>query len=161
MANIKTMVWKTSNVSILTAVNIAAVGGYRLAQKLKLNGVMNMAATVEIAVRLTERATFPRAREVMKLETLPPGQAATIIIPIAILGRGSITSTNRKVSKGRTRNCETTPTMAGFGTLVRRRKSANLKSKATPNMITAKQRLSAQSDSLLKLSCTASMVSGR
>ncbi len=45
-----------------------------------------MAPSVAIAVKLTERATLPFAREEMKLDILPPGQAATKIIPNAMVG---------------------------------------------------------------------------
>ncbi|MEZ4905059.1 MAG: hypothetical protein R2822_26560 [Spirosomataceae bacterium] len=56
---------------------------YRLPQKVKLKGVITTAIMVLIAVRLTAKATFPRANDVIKLEILPPGQAATSIIPNA------------------------------------------------------------------------------
>jgi len=47
---------------------------------------MIIAASVAIAVRLTDKATLPFAREDMKLDILPPGHAATRIIPIATVG---------------------------------------------------------------------------
>ena len=56
---------------------------YNPPQKAKLSGVINTAKTVATAVRLTDNSTFPFANEEMKFEILPPGQAATRIIPIA------------------------------------------------------------------------------
>ena len=45
----------------------AAAGGYMLALKVKLNGVITIDSSVEAAERLTERATFPLASSEMKL----------------------------------------------------------------------------------------------
>jgi hypothetical protein len=47
-----------------------------------------MAATVEMAVSVTDSATLPFAFIDMKLEMLPPGHEATRIIPRAMLGAG-------------------------------------------------------------------------
>ena len=58
----------------------------RVPQNVKLNGVMIMAPRSETAVRLTERATLPRARALKKFDTFPPGQEATRIIPNPIVG---------------------------------------------------------------------------
>ena len=52
----------------------------------KLKGVRNTALIVAIAVRLTDKATFPLASDEIKLEIFPPGQAATRIMPNAIDG---------------------------------------------------------------------------
>ncbi len=85
------------------------------AQKEKLNGVKKMAATLETAVKLTESATFPWARLVKKLETFPPGQAATRNMPKAMLGGGLSRVTNTQVKKGKIKNWENIPTTKPFG----------------------------------------------
>ena len=59
---------------------------YNLPHTEKLRGVIKTAASVAIAVRLTDKATFPLASEEIKLEILPPGQAATKIIPRPMVG---------------------------------------------------------------------------
>ena len=64
----------------------------------------NIAKKVAKAVRLTDKAVFPFAKCVMKLEMFPPGQAATIIIPKAILGCGLISITKIKVNNGNNTN---------------------------------------------------------
>ena len=63
-----------------------------------------MAAILENAVRLTDSAIFPLARLVRKLETFPPGHAATRNMPSAILGGGFAIEINTQVKKGKTRN---------------------------------------------------------
>jgi hypothetical protein len=74
-----------------------------------------MAATLDMAVKLTESATFPLARLVKKLETFPPGQAATRNIPKAMLGGGLSSVTNTQVRKGNTKNWENIPITNPFG----------------------------------------------
>lgn len=103
----------------------------------KLSGVIKVAAMVAIAVRLTERATFPFAIAVIKFEMLPPGQAAIKIIPNATVGVGLSTRTNRKVTKGNRKNCEITPIRADFGFMNTSLKCWIFMSKATPNIIKA------------------------
>ena len=70
----------------LISLIITAVSGFKLPQKAIFKGVKIIARTVDIAVMLTERAVLPRARCVIKFDTLPPGQAATRIIPNAMEG---------------------------------------------------------------------------
>ena len=80
-----------------------------------LAAVGAIAAMVAKAVRLTLRAAFPPARWVIKLDMFPPGQAATIIIPSAILALGSMIQINRKVSAGKMMNWDKIPSMEDFG----------------------------------------------
>lgn len=82
-----------------------------------------MATTVVMAVRLTERAKLPFANWQMKLEMLPPGQAATSIIPKAILGCGLKAQTNRKVRNGNSKNCDAMPVRVDLGSPISRLKS--------------------------------------
>ena len=59
---------------------------YNPPQKEKLNGVMNTASPVDMAVSVTDSSVLARDSDDMKLEMLPPGQAATSIMPMATIG---------------------------------------------------------------------------
>ena len=59
---------------------------YMLPQNEKLNGVVNTQRTVLMAVNDTDSSEFPLQSDVMKLDTFPPGHAATRIIPSEIIG---------------------------------------------------------------------------
>ena len=96
-----------------------------------------MAKNVANAVKLTDKAVFPFAKCVIKLEMFPPGQAATIIIPNAILGCGLISITNKKVNNGNKINCDNMPIKINFGRCKRSLKSLMVIDKATPNITTA------------------------
>lgn len=88
---------------------IAAVGPYIEPQNCKFKGVIKTAKRVATAVKLTDKAEFPLAKWVIKFEILPPGQAATINIPNAILGIGSVNHTNKNVTMGNNKNWLKTP----------------------------------------------------
>jgi hypothetical protein len=77
---------------------------------------------------------------------LPPGQAATSIMPSAMLGAGLITMISRKVKAGSSTNCPAMPMMTGLGMVSTALKSATLRSSATPNITRPMMALSAQSD---------------
>lgn len=111
---------------------------YNLPQKAKLKGVKKIALIVAKAVRLIDNSVFPLARCEIKLEILPPGQAATSIIPNATLGVGFIIKTSKKVNNGRKKNCDIIPTNADFGLRITSLKLAGFISRATPNMINAR-----------------------
>ena len=100
-----------------------------------LNGVMNTAVTLAMAVIHTESAVFPLARAVMKFEILPPGHAATIIIPIATLGIGFKIKTNKKVKKGSATNWDRNPISTDFGAEKTRIKSFTRSLSATPSIM--------------------------
>jgi hypothetical protein len=76
---------------------------YNPPHSLKLNGVINMASMVEIAVNVTDNSEFPLDRDVIKFEMLPPGHAATRIIPMAAVGVITLLKiiTRMNVMKGR------------------------------------------------------------
>ena len=97
-------VWDGYMVFGTTYLTQVALGILNVCQNEILNGVMNTAVTLAMAVIHTESAVFPLARAVMKFEILPPGHAATIIIPIATLGIGFKIKTNKKVKKGSAKN---------------------------------------------------------
>jgi|TARA_B110000971_G_scaffold35824_2_gene34080 hypothetical protein len=86
----------------------------------------------------TDRAALPLAREVMKLEILPPGHAAISIIPKATLGIGLKINTNKKVKKGRAMNWEIKPTKTDLGDEKTRIKSLICSLRATPSIINPK-----------------------
>ena len=115
-----------------------------------------MANRVAIAVKLTERAEFPLAKCVIKLETLPPGQAATMIIPSAMLGAGSINQTKTNVKAGRSKNWLSTPTKTGLGYWINRLKSAGEISRATPNITKARAKFKSHKAFVSKLMCMVS-----
>ena len=108
-------------------------------------------------VRLTDRAVLALARCVMKLEMFPPGQAATSIMPNAILGEGSMIKTKTNVAAGSSRNCNSSPTSAALGAIKTFLKSSSLMSSAIPNMMMARHKLSTQSESWLKFSLAESI----
>lgn len=134
-----------------------AVGGYKFPQNCKLKGVIKIAATVANAVRLTLSAVFPPERWVIKLEIFPPGQAATKIIPNAILGFGCKIRISPKVKAGRIINCEATPSKDDLGLRHNLLKSDGLMSSATPNITIARHRLSSHNASWLKCICIESI----
>ena len=68
----------------------------------------------------------------------PQGQAATIIIPIAIEGGGFTTNINKNVIKGSTIICETQPIITDFGFVYSVLKSSFLISIASENKIKAR-----------------------
>jgi len=102
-----------------------------------LKGVIKIAASVAMAVKLTDNATFPLPRADIKLEMLPPGQAATKIIPNATAGEGFKINTKRNVTKGKRKNCDAKPIITDFGFFITFLKFSRLISNATPNIINA------------------------
>src|ERR1035437_8992000 len=88
---------------------------YKLPHSAKLKGVKKIAPEVEIAVRLTARATFPLAIELIKFEMFPPGHAATKIIPRAMVGVGFNKMTNKKVIAGKRKVWLMYPMIAALG----------------------------------------------
>ena len=79
---------------------------YMLPQNAKLSGVVNTHAAVLMAVSETESSVLPLDNEVMKFDMLPPGHAATRIIPSAIIGDIQFLNVivRRNVSAGRSRS---------------------------------------------------------
>ena len=139
-----------TNGSNSIAFKMVAVGSCRLLQNWKFKGVITKQTKVANAVRLTDKAEFPFAICVIKLEIFPPGQAATKNIPKAILGLGLIAFTNKKVSAGNNMNCEKIPVKSIFGFLNKRLKSSVVMPSATPNIIIANVMLSIQRPLLSK-----------
>lgn len=117
----------------------ALVSGKNVAQKSKLNGVRKGVNTVAMAVSETESAILALETEEIKLETFPPGQAATRIIPKARAGWGLKSMTRSAVNAGNTMNCERVPIKTLLGFLLTCLKSRISIPKAMPNMIKPKQ----------------------
>ena len=90
---------------------------------------------------LTETATLPRAIQVMMLEKLPPGQAATSIMPRASIGSMRSAQQARQVSAGSRTNCASRPITGALGSRTIRLKSSRRRSNETPNIITARMML--------------------
>ena len=76
------------------------VRGWSPAQKTMLKGVVSTARALESAVNETERAASPRAAWVRTFDAFPPGQAATTIMPRAMLAVGAMAKVRRKVRAG-------------------------------------------------------------
>ncbi len=104
MANNKETNSTISTGEMATSVNIFDVGPYNEPQNSRFKGVIITANKVATAVRLTDKAELPLAKCVMKLEIFPPGHAATMNIPKAMLEIGSIIHTNAKVIAGKSIN---------------------------------------------------------
>ena len=111
-----------------------------------MKGVRNIEKRVEKAVKLTESAAFPFAKWLIKLETFPPGQAATKNIPKATDGGGWIINMNIHVKNGRKRNWLRIPARNDFGSFHIAVKSETLRSKATPNIMIASEIFKNKSD---------------
>jgi len=94
----------------------------------------------------------------MIFERLPPGQAATRIMPKAMDGWGLRISVRRKVKAGRSMNWATRPIPGAFGEIMIRLKSSSLRSKATPNIMRPMAALTTNNIWGLKLSRTWSTI---
>ena len=111
--------------------------GIETAPKAKLSGVISRLITVVVPVRLIDKATFDFEIAEIRLETFPPGHAATKIIPIATAVLGFKIRTSRYVSAGNRKYCEITPTIADFGCIITSLKCFGFIPNATPNMMNA------------------------
>lgn len=80
----------------------------------KPSGVRINAKSDEKAVRVTDKARFPFANSVKKFEALPPGQAATSIIPSANPGEGSNKKIRITVISGSKKYCDRKPVSKAF-----------------------------------------------
>lgn len=131
-------VWNICHGSIANSLNRGDDFKYRPPQRAKFNGVNNRAPAVANAVRDIDKAVFAFAMCDMKLLILPPGQAATKIIPRAIAGVGLISLTKRKVIPGSKMNWLKIPTNRDFGFVTTFLNCSNFKSSAIPNIIIAR-----------------------
>ena len=74
-----------------------------------------IASRLETLVTLTDRAVLPRARWVMTLDRLPPGQQATSSRPNSMPGLRSSSSVASRVAQGNNRHCASRPVNTGSG----------------------------------------------
>lgn len=114
-----------------------------------------IAERVAMAVRLTDKATLPFASDEIKLEILPPGHAATSIIPKAIVGVIKFLNMSIiiNVTAGRKKNWEKNPIIVALGLRATFLKCPGLISSATPNMIKARVRFRINKLSWVKFRC--------
>ena len=118
--------------SMLTCRNSALVSGLSPAQKMMFSGVVTIASRLDTPVMLIESAVLPRAICVIRLEIFPPGQAATTIIPSAILGCGFKSIVIAHVTAGSTASCARRPESGATGLRKTSMKSSIRRSSATP-----------------------------
>jgi hypothetical protein len=95
---------------------------------------------------------LPLALELIKLEILPPGQAATSIIPKATVAVKLRDIISKKVSAGKRINWANTPVKKDLGRLSTSLKCERLMSRATPNIINARAILRVCTPVAVKLS---------
>ena len=157
--NITTIVLNNSIGSTLISFISSAVGAYIEPIIAKFKGVRMGANNVELAVSVTDKATFPLASELRKLLIFPPGHAPNKKIPRAILGQGFMIITIRKVSRGSTTYCDKIPARAFLGCSIKRLKCSSFKSRAMPNIKNANKKFNRNKSSGLKLSLILSIVS--
>ena len=74
-----------------------------------------MAAMVESAVMVTERAKLERDKKTITLEAVPPGQLDTNINPSAKKGGNSKSFPKSQPKKGITVNCKNKPVRTHLG----------------------------------------------
>ena len=127
----------------------------------KLAGVVKMAAVVVTADIDTESSRLPFEMEVMKFDTLPPGQEPTKIMPIATIGVMCLWKMmmRRKVMAGMMIHWPMTPTRIDFGLRNTSAKVPGLMPSATPYITIARAIFSISIPDLLKLILTGSRFS--
>ena len=126
-----------------TDFNKSAVGGYKELQNSKLKGVKNTQSKVDIAVSETDKPRSAFAKELMKFETVPPGQAATKNIPSAKPGSGFQSHTIQNVTNGNRTNWASSPSKVGLGRLNALATSDHVSSRETPNMMNPRMKFKA------------------
>ena len=104
-----------------------------------MNGVVNMARAVLMAVRLTDSSMLALESEEIKLEMFPPGQEATRIIPIAIVQvmLSPKARASRKVNRGSSTIWHTKPRITDLGLVKTLMNIFGLMPRATPNITNA------------------------
>ena len=109
----------------------------------KLNGVISTASAVEMAVSDTESSMLALPSEDIKLEMLPPGQAATRIIPSPIIGEihFDIRMARPQVNAGSRTSWQHIPSRTDLGFLKTSTKMLGLMPRATPYITKARTML--------------------
>ena len=93
-----------------------------------------------IAVRVMLSATSPRKRWLKRLAVVPPGDAASSIMPMPSSGGRSKSTTRPKQTTGSSTSWQPSATATALGARPTRRKSARVRSRPSPNMMIASAR---------------------
>ena len=112
-----------------------SIGTRRPASTFIRNGVARGDTNVEQEVIVTESATLPRARYVIRFEATPPGQEPIRITPAATSGSKPNNMAILKPASGMTVNCRSIPSSTGHGMVNTRAKSFVLSVVPMPNMM--------------------------
>ena len=91
-----------------------------------------------MAVKETDKATSPLAKEVIIFDVAPPGAAAINITPIASSGDKGQIITSINATTGKMTICDKAPRIKSFGCLMILIKSSYLRLKPSENIINAK-----------------------
>jgi hypothetical protein len=102
-----------------------------------ISGSVPIAIRVLTAVRLMLRATSPRNRWLKRFAVVPPGDAASSIIPMPSSGGRSKSTTSPKHTSGSSTSWQASATTAAFGCWAILRKSSTVSPRPSPNMMIA------------------------
>ena len=103
--------------------------------RLVISGRVTIAITEFTAVRVTLSATSPRKRWLNRFAVVPPGEAASSIIPTASSGGRSNSLTSPKQTAGSSNSWQPSATATARGCRATRRKSAGVSESPSPNMM--------------------------
>ena len=103
-----------------------------------MSGSVTTAMTVLMAVRVMLRATSPRKRWLNRLAVVPPGDAASSIMPMPSRAGRSKSTTSPKQIAGSSRIWQPSATATAFGARPTRLKSPIVRSRPRPNMMMAR-----------------------
>ena len=109
-------------------------------EDITIKGIVKTHNKLIIAVREIDKATSPFAKEVNIFEVAPPGAAAKIITPTAIIGFKGHTKTKINATRGKIKIWEKAPTIKSFGWTIILLKSLLVKPKPSENIINANER---------------------
>jgi hypothetical protein len=102
------------------------------------SGSVKSAMTELIAVSVMFSATSPRNRWLNRLALVPPGEAASSIIPMPSSGGRSKSTTRPKHTAGSSRSWQARAVTTARGARPIRRKSPGVRSRPRPNMMIAR-----------------------
>ena len=105
-----------------------------------IKGMVITHSKLIIAVKETESATSPFAKDVIILEVAPPGAAAISITPTANSGDIGQINTSSKATMGNIIICEIAPIKKSLGCFITLEKSAEVNARPRENIIKARAR---------------------
>ena len=103
-----------------------------------INGSVNSAIIELTAVRVMFSATSPRKRWLNRFAVVPPGEAASSIIPMPRSGGRSKSTTRPKQTAGSRTSWQARAIPTAFGCRPIRPKSAMVRESPSPNMMMAR-----------------------